>query len=38
MTEIRISEDKGGVWIVHAPGFVVTDLSGEAAEAFAASC
>lgn len=37
MAEIRISEDPDGVWTVYIPGLVVTDLTREAAEAFAAS-
>lgn len=37
MAEINISEDKDGHWTVYAPGLVVTDLTREAAEAFAES-
>lgn len=37
MAEIRISEDTGGVWTVYIQGLVVTDLTREEAEAFAAS-
>lgn len=37
MAEIRMSEDNDGRWTVYAPGLVVTDLTHEEAEAFAAS-
>lgn len=37
MAEIRMSEDKDGRWTVYALGLVVTDLTREDAEAFAAS-
>jgi hypothetical protein len=37
VAEIRISEDNDGVWTVYIPGLVVTDLTREEAEAFAAS-
>lgn len=36
VAEIRISEDADGVWTIDIPGLVVTDLTREAAEAFAA--
>lgn len=35
MAEISVTEDNDGRWTVSAPGLVVTDLSREAAEAFA---
>ena len=37
VAEIRISEDTDGVWTVYIAGLVVTDLTREEAEAFAAS-
>ncbi|WP_280141655.1 hypothetical protein [Methylobacterium sp. UNC300MFChir4.1] len=37
MIDIRISEDKNGLWTVYRDGLVVTGLTREAAEAFAAS-
>lgn len=37
VVEIRMSEDNDGRWTVYAPGLVVTDLTHEEAEAFAAS-
>ena len=37
MAEITISEGKDGHWTAYAPELVVTDLSREAAEAFAES-
>lgn len=37
MVDIQVTEDNDGVWTVSAPGLVVTDLSREAAEAFAAA-
>ncbi|MBP1178501.1 hypothetical protein [Methylobacterium sp. PvR107] len=37
MVDIRISEDTDGRRTVYAPGLVVTDLTHEDAEAFAAS-
>ncbi|SFT28402.1 hypothetical protein [Methylobacterium sp. yr668] len=37
MAEICITEDQNGRWTVYTAGLVVTDLTREAAEAFAAS-
>jgi hypothetical protein len=37
MTDIRVSQDQDGRWTVYAPGLVVTDLTHEEAEAFAAT-
>ncbi|SEH95640.1 hypothetical protein SAMN02799636_04647 [Methylobacterium sp. 275MFSha3.1] len=36
MVDIRMSQDNDGRWTVYAPGLVVTDLTREEAEAFAA--
>ena len=37
MVDIRMSQDNDGRWTVYAPGLVVTDLTREEAEAFAAT-
>ncbi|MCJ2067740.1 hypothetical protein MKK75_02785, partial [Methylobacterium sp. J-030] len=36
LIDIRMSQDNDGRWTVYAPGLVVTDLTREGAEAFAA--
>lgn len=37
MTDIHVSQNQDGRWTVYAPGLVITDLTHEAAEAFAES-
>lgn len=37
MPQVELSSDKDGVWTVSLPGLIVTNLTQETAEAFAAA-